>query len=461
MATIREKYVLLPKAGAELSSGARSDLQIVAADLHQMTSDWLEGNLFRGARRLRLVNIAPCIKTIDDECFLGCESLISAPLHDCTKLEVIGEGAFWDCYALTGVILPASTLKVEDSAFCFSGMSTFDFAACPDVAFGEGVLFGSRVAQIRTGIKTSVALRKGLSKMVKRTCVDRISTEMCATGEDVPISEAVSRVASRAFNTVGSDSIEVSWRGGGIRFSRATPVTERIIVVGDDPPLTTYSEIVVMSEVLPKSLRGELVRALDLRAAGAKCLAGLELKKIVPRLGRLVLPTGIEAVSRCLCEDLTGLNTVLARHSTVLGKIEWSAFDSCVSLRKFLMPDSITTIGGGAFTGSGLRDLDLTDRSLSNARLFGMIWLENLRLPPAVKTVDFSGAASLRTLVTGHFEADEPYGCTGGRPTTIHFRSFDAGVPPSFALVVEKAHIFAEVVALAGRATRPLLSLGI
>jgi hypothetical protein len=316
------------------------------------------------------------------------------------------------------------------------------------------------VSHNKTGIEVIALLSARLSPMLWGTCVGQVSTEIWNAG-NVSVSEALADVVGSALDTMGSDLLEVSGRGGRVCFSFESPPTERTTVVGN-APLNRCAEIVVATDFLQANVRWKLVRSLDLRVAGVKCLAGLQLGRIVPLLERLSLPSGMEAISKRLCANLARLVVISTRHCTKLGVIGQEAFAGCVSLRRFRVSDGVKKIEWRAFSGARLLELDLCDLRLASANLRDMTWLERLCLPRTLETCNFSGAAALRTLVAGHLEAEEKkFGTCGGHPTTIHFRCFDAGMPRSFAAVSEKAIVFAEIIALAGRATRPSLSLQI
>jgi hypothetical protein len=460
---ISEDHVLFATTDAALSAAVGPpDLRMVAADLREMACDRLSDCLFRDAQRLAFLELPVRLKSIGQCCFQGCESLSTAALDQCAELDEIGKWAFLACSSLDSVVLPVSTRQIKDGAWQSSGVSSFDITACSGATFGRNVLASSRLTDIRSGIRSCEMLVEIMPRLANGTCLQRFSTELLSASGNAPIYAEAARAACTALETTCSDGIKISWPRGGFHIWSDSRATESVTVAGEGDALAADARVIVTCDGLPAVVRGPFVRALDLRAAGGHCLRGMRLKDVVPTLEEIVLPGLIEEMDDLLCSSLFRLRVVVALHCRKLRKIGGRCFNTCVSMKKLLLPGSVTEIGGSAFAGSHLLRLDLSDCALTAAEVQGAVRLEQLRLPRTLRLCGFWASAALRSLVVGHLENDESKGSTcSGRGAVIYFRSRDARMPPSFRVCSEKAAIFAEVTAISGRFTRPSLGFGI
>ncbi|MDD4141722.1 MAG: leucine-rich repeat protein [Bacteroidales bacterium] len=98
-----------------------------------------------------------------------------------------------------------------------------------------------------------------------------------------------------------------------------------------------------------------------------------------------VLPEGVEYIGKCLCCDYDKLRSVKFNNS--LKEIGDYAFVD-TEILTILLPDSVTTIGNGAFCGTDVEKLTLSNNlNKIPDKCFHLNYLEELIIPPSVKEI--------------------------------------------------------------------------
>jgi hypothetical protein len=131
-----------------------------------------------------------------------------------------------------------------------------------------------------------------------------------------------------------------------------------------------------------------------------------------------------------------------------LEEIGWSAFDGCRSLREFICPSTIRKVDG-AFAGTSIICLDLSETRAESVSVHDMKCLERLVLPRRCTLFGASGIPALRSVAFGTCGR----GLFGWSPRQVRFTSLVA--PTIGGPLTGDTSTFAEVARVLGRESFP------
>ena len=129
-------------------------------------------------------------------------------------------------------------------------------------------------------------------------------------------------------------------------------------------------------------------------------------------LRNITIPASVERIGITAFYNRSYLSSVTFDEGSQLKTIERGAFSGCSSLKEFIMPQTVTTVGASAFYGcSSLEKLHFSDALtfIANFACYGCSKLTDLHLPAGVRDFYYSsfyGTSSLR-----HVDLPESTNC--------------------------------------------------
>ena len=304
---------------------------------------------FKGCTGLTSITIPNSVTSIGDSAFSGCTGLTSITIPNSVKS--IGDFAFRDCTGLTSVTIPNSVTSIGDSAF-----------------------------QGCTGL-TSATIGNSV------TSIGNDAFEGCTGLTNITIPDSVTSIGNSAFEGCTGLTI-VNWNA-----------TECTSAGSYNYPIFNGCSNLATVNI------GDNVKIIPSYAFYN--YTGLTSVTI----GNSVTSIGWYAFSGC-----TGLTSVkIGNGVTSIGR---EAFAGCTGLTSITIPDSVTSIGYYAFSGcSGLKSINVSKNNSAYSSVDGILYDKNktqiIHVPYAIQ-----GAITVPDSVTsigiGAF-----YGCSGLTNVTI------------------------------------------
>lgn len=282
----------------------------------------------------------PSFRHIQDNAFQGCVMLDSISLPD--SIETIGTLAFSRCGRLSGLSFGSALSYIGKQAFADSGVTMLDFSACTLLEeIGERAL---------EGIKQAEAIR--LPESVEK--IGDYAFEGCTSlaGLDLSSLTMLQEIGQYAFS--GCSGL------GGIK------LPEGLRTIGK---YAFYNCSAMLELALPSTVEEVGQYLLSgcsslLSADFSACSSVSELQYVFRgciALREAFLPGGISTINGLFngCSALETLDISACKRISTIGN---SVFYGCASLKKIVLPSTITRIGESAFSGcTSLEDINFQD----------------------------------------------------------------------------------------------------
>ena len=323
-------------------------------------------NAFRGNNHISDVIIPDGIEKIGNNAFFNCSNLKTIRMPDSVKS--IGIGAFSYCSSLSSVTLSKGLTYVGPAAFFATAISD------PIIVNGGQILcyvpadikaytIPYTVREIsgafyRCTQLASVKMNDGLSK------IDSYSFSECTSLTSVTIPQSVSYIGGNAFT--------------GCKELRAVTIPDKITEICE----STFSDCVQLSSV---------VIPAGVTSIGNYAFYGCE------NLKSITIPKGVSSIGTCVFSGTSIPNPVLIDDGKALCYVptQYMAYD---------IPNSVTQIVGGAFSGCALRSIVIPFgiNSIGDYAFSGCDELKNVTVPDSVTSIGegaFSYCESLEEIV--------------------------------------------------------------
>jgi PKD repeat protein len=339
--------------------------------------DWA----FSHCSSLTSVTIGDSVTTIGDDAFYNCSSLTSVTIGD--SVTTIGDWAFAYCNSLTSVTIGDSVTTIGDGAFsgCSSLTSILVSSENTTYASVDGVLFNKD----RTGLLKYPEGKSGAYVVPDSvTTIGDYAFYACSSLTSVTIGDSVTTIGDNAFS--GCSSL--------------TSVT-----IGDS--VTTIGDYAFYGcRSLTSVTIGDSVTTIgDWAFAYCNSLTSVTI-------GDSVTTIGYDAFYGC--SSLTSIlvsseNTTYASVDGVLFNKDRTQLLQCPQGKSgaYVVPDSVTTIGDGAFAGcASLTSVTIGDSvtTIGNSAFAGCASLTSVTIGDSVTTIGdnaFSYCSSLTSVTIG------------------------------------------------------------
>ena len=274
-------------------------------------------------------------------------------IPDNLGILVIGEGAFADCIALTGVQLPPAVTTIGSMAFqnCISLQSVAIPAGSSLAAIRDSAFQG---CESLTAIDFSGAA--GLAE------IGTLAFSGCKSLSQIALPDTISRIGNKLFEncemltdvrlpanatTIGMGAFS------GCSALQALSIPATVTSIGDEAfeNCASLSQILLPSGITAigsETFRGcAALSALDI-PGGVKSV-GTGAFALCASLTGIVLPAAINAIN---AETFMGCTSLASLDIPAnVSKIGNSAFKDCAALTALLLPEEVTSIGYAAFSG--------------------------------------------------------------------------------------------------------------
>ncbi len=329
---------------------------------------------FSGCTSLQGVQFSTALKSIPKNLFYNCTSLEYATISKEGGISEIGDGAFFNCFKLTSIVIYDTVTKVGNEAF--SGCSKLSsikieegvkelgnkaFYNCvaltsftvPDsvIKFGESVFYGCK------GLKTAT-LGNGVKSIPKQTFFGATNLETL-TVRAINDVEAIGEGAFYDCNNLSNFTMPQNVTTIGSRaFSRCFKLTSVHIPDGvtkiasqtfESAQGITTLDLNNVTEIGANAFQGckqltNIVSLAKITKIGAEAFKGCE------KLDNVILPSTLSVVSDGVFNGCGSLKEIVV--SDGVKTIEQKAFMDCVSLEEIVLPNTLESVGAYAFSGA-------------------------------------------------------------------------------------------------------------
>ena len=303
-------------------------------------------------------------------------------------VRIICDKAFYYCTALRSLVIPDSVTSIGNRAFC--GCRSLTDIVIPDSVNSIGYCAFWNCRSL-----TDIVIPDGVTSIVDEVFSD------CESLSSLVLPESVTSIGESAFSGCESlsslvipDGVTSIWDMAfcGCSSLKYISIPKSVICLNGNPFLKWDGEL--------KCLSPYFIYEDDV-------LFNKDKSKIIAfrdkKATSYVIPDSVTRIGDGAFEGCTSLKSLVTPDSVT--SIGGSAFENCYSLSSLVLPDSVTSIGAWAFSGcSDLADIVIPDgvTSIGNYAFCGCESLADIVIPDGVTSIGnyaFCGCESLTDIV--------------------------------------------------------------
>ena len=365
---------------------------------------WIGGSTFYGCTGLTSVTIPDSVTNIDDRAFSGCTGLTSITIPD--SVTNIGISAFNGCTGLTSVTIPASVASIDSSAFAgCTGLTSITVSS-------GNKKFDSRNncnGIIETASNTLIYGCKNTDIPDSVTSIGKSAFRNCTGLTSITIPDSVTDIGANAFrDCTGLTSITIPdsvTSIGGSAFSDCTGLTS--ITIPDSVTSIGSYAFKGCTGLTSITIPDSVTSVGSFTFYGCTGLASITVSGGNKKYDSRNNCNGIiETATNTLISGCK--NTDIPDSVTSIGE---GAFRGCTGLTSITIPDSVTDIGVSAFEGcTGLISITIPDSvtSIGGVAFGSCTGLTSITIPDSVTSIGGGAFADCTGLASVCFMGDAP-----------------------------------------------------
>ncbi len=362
---------------------------------------------FFGCLSLYFVIIPDSVTSIGDRAFWWCHSLQSVTIPD--SVTCIGDRAFYSCRSLQSVIISDSVTSIGDSAFlgCDSlpsvtipdSVTSIDDSAFRGCSSLQSVTIPNSVTSIGDSAFYDCKSLQSVTIPNSVTSIGDSAFSRCKSLQSVTIPNSVTSIGNHAFESCSSlqsvaipDSVtSIGYRAFDCCSSlQSVTIPESVTKIKGNPFSYCPAKVINHSNHFT-IFEGNLYTS--------------DRRKLILYLSKgqnFSIPDSVTSIGNGAFRGCSSLHSVTIPDSvTSIGR---GAFSGCYSLYSVTIPDSVTSIGDSAFSGCySLQSVTIPGSvtSIGDSAFSGCYSLQSVTIPDSVTSIGdraFQGCESLESV---------------------------------------------------------------
>lgn len=327
---------------------------------------------FDNCKEITFVSVPEGVTAIRYFAFAGCSSLEYVELPN--SLTTIEQHGFYCCTSMKEFHIPRNLTNIAYNVF--NSFANLLYYTCsplnPRYRAVDGLLYSKDMTELVAYPAANPATSFDIPTYVTR--LGDYCLHNCDNLTEINIHENVTEMGMNIFS--GCDNIESIY------------IPDAVTCMG----VTVFGDCKKLSQVhLPASADSLLSSFFT------NC----------PSLTEVTIPRNIRYIGTFAFADCKNLKTINFEEGSRLNKIDLRAFEKCYALEEFIMPDSVTVLGGQILGYcNGLKNVHLSDnlKILAGATFWYCTGLTELDIPGTVTFIGnaaITGCTSLKRIKVG------------------------------------------------------------